>query len=66
MRVNNVRNAWKINHPNSDDMRGFYDGSLWESRKAEGDEAIKTLIREGVQYNASQQMDSSISAKTYM
>jgi MTH538 TIR-like domain (DUF1863) len=52
MRVNNVRNAWKINHPNSDDMRGFYDGSLWESRKAEGDEAIKTLIREGVQYTS--------------
>jgi hypothetical protein len=33
-------------------MRGFYDGSLWESRKAEGDEAIKTLIREGVQYTS--------------
>jgi hypothetical protein len=49
MRVNNVRNAWKITHPESTLMRSFYDSSLWESRKLEGDEALKRLIREGVQ-----------------
>jgi MTH538 TIR-like domain (DUF1863) len=49
MRVNNVRNAWKINHPDSLLVRSFYDSSLWESRKLEGDEAVKRLIREGVQ-----------------
>ncbi|HTT99192.1 MAG TPA: TIR domain-containing protein [Rhizomicrobium sp.] len=49
MRVNNVRNAWKIDHPNSQLLRSFYDSSLWESRKSEGDDAVKRLIREGVQ-----------------
>jgi hypothetical protein len=48
MRVNNVRNAWKIRHPNASQRRSFYDSSLWESRKLEGDDAIKRLIREGV------------------
>lgn len=52
MRVNNVRNAWKINHPDSSLMRSFYDSSLWESKKLEGPEAVKRLIREGVE-NAS-------------
>ncbi len=27
MRVNNVRNAWKITHPDSTSMRSFYDSS---------------------------------------
>lgn len=49
MRVNNVRNAWKIAHPDSPMMRSFYDSSLWESRKLEGPEAVKRLIREGVE-----------------
>lgn len=49
MRVNNVRNAWKIDHPDTPAMRSFYDSSLWESRKLEGPEALKRLIREGVQ-----------------
>lgn len=48
MRVNNVRNAWRITHPDSATMRSFYDSSLWESRKLEGDESLKRLIREGV------------------
>ncbi len=49
MRVNVVRNAWKIRRPaNSVFMRTFYDSSLWESKKLEGDEAVKRLIREGV------------------
>jgi hypothetical protein len=48
MRVNVVRNAWKITHPENALMRSFYDSSLWESRKLEGDEAVKRLIRDGV------------------
>jgi hypothetical protein len=52
MRVNVVRNAWKITHPDSDQARGFYDGSLWESRKLNGDESVKTLIREGVEHTS--------------
>jgi hypothetical protein len=52
MRVNVVRNAWKIIHPDSPSMRSFYDSSLWESKKLEGEEAVKKLIREGVQYTS--------------
>ncbi len=48
MRVNNVRNAWKITHPDSSMNRSFYDSSLWEARKLVGAEAIKQLIRSGV------------------
>jgi hypothetical protein len=33
-------------------MRSFYDSSLWESRKLEGDEAEKRLIRDGVCYTS--------------
>jgi hypothetical protein len=49
MRVNNARNSWKIDHPEAATMRTFYDGSLWESRKLNGPDALKRLIREGVQ-----------------
>ena len=49
MRVNVVRNAWKIDHPDTPQMRSFYDSSLWESRKLESDESLKRLIREGVE-----------------
>lgn len=52
MRVNVVRNAWKIDHPDSALMRSFQDSSLWESRKLEGDDAVKRLIREGVEYTS--------------
>jgi hypothetical protein len=48
MRVNNVRNNWKITHPDSSSNRSFYDSSLWEARKLEGAEGIKQLIRAGV------------------
>jgi hypothetical protein len=48
MRVNNVRNAWKITHPASASNRSFYDSSLWEDRKLLGPEGIKQLIRAGV------------------
>jgi hypothetical protein len=49
MRVNNVRNAWKIDHPDAPLARSFYDSSLWEDRQSEGDDSLKRLIREGVQ-----------------
>ena len=52
MRVNNVRNAWKIDHPDHAIYRSFQDSSLWERRQLEGDDAIKQLIREGVQYTS--------------
>lgn len=52
MRVNNVRNAWKIDHPDSPFMRSFYDSSMWESKKAEGDDAVKNLIRDNVKYTS--------------
>jgi MTH538 TIR-like domain (DUF1863) len=52
MRVNVVRNAWKITHPDSPLMRSFQDSSLWEAKKLEGDEALKRLIREGVEYTS--------------
>jgi hypothetical protein len=48
MRANNVRNVWKIDHPDSSSNRSFYDSSLWESRKRVGPEGIKQLIRVGV------------------
>ena len=43
MRVNNVRKAFG---------REFCDSSLWESRQLEGDEALKRLIRGGVEYTS--------------
>jgi hypothetical protein len=52
MRVNNVRQAWKIKHPDAPKMRSFYDSSLWESRKLEGPDAVKRLIRQGVEYTS--------------
>jgi MTH538 TIR-like domain (DUF1863) len=48
MRVNNVRNTWKITHPDSSSNRSFIDSSLWEDRKLVGPEGIKQLIRAGV------------------
>jgi hypothetical protein len=52
MRVNVVRQAWKITHPDNALMRSFYDSSLWESKRLEGDDALKRLMREGVQYTS--------------
>jgi hypothetical protein len=52
MRVNNVRQAWKITHANSVDNRSFYDSSLWENRKITNEEALKKLIRAGVLYTS--------------
>jgi MTH538 TIR-like domain (DUF1863) len=53
MRVNNVRNAFKIyNPPNTLITPTFYDSSLWESRKLDGDDSLKRLIREGVYHTS--------------
>lgn len=52
MRVNNVRNAWKIDHPDAPNMRSFQDSSLWETRKLENEDTLKRLMREGVQYTS--------------
>jgi hypothetical protein len=49
MRVNNVRQAWRIEHPDAPQMRSFYDSSLWESRQLESPESLKSLICDGVE-----------------
>jgi hypothetical protein len=48
MRVNNARMTGTLKNPAASAMRTFYDGSLWESRKLHGPEALKQLIRDGV------------------
>jgi Thoeris protein ThsB, TIR-like domain len=50
MRVNNVRNTWKINCPGREDKRQFYDRSLWESVQRENPEGLKDLIRRGMEH----------------
>jgi hypothetical protein len=51
MRVNNVRNSGEFAKSSAESGRnieGYYDASLWESRKLEGDDGLKRLIRDGV------------------
>jgi Thoeris protein ThsB, TIR-like domain len=52
LRVNNVRNIWKIKQPSSANMRTFQDSSLWEARKLTDPKAIKAIIRYGVSYTS--------------
>jgi hypothetical protein len=53
MRMNVVRNAWKVVRPDSGlGGRTFYDSSLWESRQLKDPETLKRLIREGVGYTS--------------
>jgi hypothetical protein len=52
MRVNVVRQAWRFRRPDSLVVPSFHDSSLWESRQREGDESLKRLIREGVDYTS--------------
>ena len=52
LRVNNVRNAWKISHPDRPFMRNFYDRSMWETKKRESDDALKSLIRNGMEHSS--------------
>ena len=47
-RVNQVRNSWRYRHESEREAEGFYDGSIWERSKREGDESLKALIREGI------------------
>jgi hypothetical protein len=57
MRVNNVRISWEFISPpttasilygGGETALGFFDASLWESRKLDGPDALKRLIRDGV------------------
>lgn len=51
MRVNNVRNSGEFARSAGDvgrNIEGYYDASLWEKRKLEGEEALKGMIRDGV------------------
>jgi hypothetical protein len=52
MRVNVVRLSGEFKTPEqpygSTSIEGFYDKSLWESRKLSGDDSLKNLIRDGV------------------
>jgi hypothetical protein len=52
MRVNNVRNAFKVWYPGDQRMPTFYDSSLWGQRELTTDDAVKRLIREGVEYTS--------------
>lgn len=52
LRVNNVRNTWKFNHPDRDIKRNFYDRSLWESTKLTSPERLKNLIRNGMNHSS--------------
>jgi hypothetical protein len=50
IRVNNVRNAWKIDCPGREDKRQFYDRSLWESVQRKNPEGLKSLIQRGMEH----------------
>lgn len=46
-RVNQIRNSGQ-SWLNKEESYGFWDGSLWESAKRQGDAAIKRLIDQGM------------------
>ena len=52
MRVNNVRNACCIDHPNSAQTRSFYDRSIWGGSSPKTDEGLKDLMRRGVEFSS--------------
>jgi hypothetical protein len=52
MRVNNVRQSWKISHPDRELKRNFYDRSLWERTKLNNPEGLKNLIRRGMEHSS--------------
>jgi hypothetical protein len=52
MRVNNVRTTWCIDHPNKQDMRSFYDRSLWGKSKAREPESLKALMRGAITHSS--------------
>ncbi len=45
-RSSNVRNSWRM-HPDRESA-GFWDASLWEKAKRQGDDSIRRLINEGL------------------
>lgn len=49
-RVNQVRNSWVTQRADNrvENAKLFFDGSLWESVKSQGDDAIKQVINEGL------------------
>ena len=52
MRVNNVRMAWRIDHPDSPWKRSFYDRSIWGKSKAREPELLKALMRDAVMHSS--------------
>ncbi len=50
IRVNNVRNAWKINCPGREDKRQFYDRSLSEVSAALDPKGLKSSIQRGMEH----------------
>ena len=44
----NVRNSWVVKENGKED-RGFFDSSVFEASKREGDEALKRFLREGLE-----------------
>jgi MTH538 TIR-like domain (DUF1863) len=52
MRVNNVRNGWLIDHPDSPTMRSFWDRSIWGKSKAREPESLKALMRGAVRHSS--------------
>lgn len=49
-RANVVRNSWLTKKNGNSDI--FYDASIWESSKTKGENAIKSLINEGLNYTS--------------
>jgi hypothetical protein len=52
MRVNNVRNAWCIEHPDGQNNRSFYHRSIWGTSRSTNPETLKKLMREGVEHSS--------------
>ncbi|SFB66465.1 MTH538 TIR-like domain [Bosea sp. CRIB-10] len=52
MRVNNVRQSWRTHSTGTILVPSFTDSSLWESKQLEGSDALKKLIREGVEHTS--------------
>ena len=46
----NVRNCWVVN--GDQESVGFFDGSVFEASKKEGDDALKTFLRNGLKKTA--------------
>jgi hypothetical protein len=47
-RVNQVRNSWRFRRETEREAYGFFDGSLWERSKRQGDSSLKKLIYDGI------------------